>query len=71
MLEGRNFIGIEKNDDVQLFKDVEIDYIEVARNRLLNAYASLEDSDTLQTIARTGIFDGFPCKDSNSEAAFG
>lgn len=45
--------------------------IEVARNRLLNAYASLEDSDTLQTIARTGIFDGFPCKDSNSEAAFG
>ena len=26
-MEGRNFIGIEKNEDVALFKKEEIDYI--------------------------------------------
>lgn len=34
-LEGRNFCGIEKNEDVHLFKKDAIDYIDVAHQRLL------------------------------------
>lgn len=33
-LEGRRFIGIEKNEEVHLFKEEQIDYIEVAKQRL-------------------------------------
>jgi len=44
MLEGRNFIGIEKNEDVALFKRDEICYIEVAESRLRNAWLSLPES---------------------------
>jgi len=33
-LEGRRFIGIEKNEEVHLFKEGRIDYIEVAKQRL-------------------------------------
>lgn len=35
-LEGRNFCGIEKNEDVHLFKKDAIDYIDVAHQRLLS-----------------------------------
>lgn len=45
MLEGRNFIGIEKNEDVALFKRGEIDYIEVAKRRLRDAWSSLSEQD--------------------------
>lgn len=34
VLEGRKFIGIEKNEDVILHKKYEIDYIEVSNNRI-------------------------------------
>jgi site-specific DNA-methyltransferase (adenine-specific)/modification methylase len=44
LLEGRNFIGIEKNEDVALFKRGEIDYITVAENRLSEAWRSLPNS---------------------------
>ena len=33
-LEGRHFVGIEKNESVALFKDKKIDYIDVATSRL-------------------------------------
>lgn len=33
-LENRRFIGIEKNEEVHLFKEKQIDYMEVARKRL-------------------------------------
>ena len=33
-LEGRRFVGIEKNEEVHLFKRERIDYMEVARTRL-------------------------------------
>ncbi|MDE2722133.1 MAG: site-specific DNA-methyltransferase [Gemmatimonadota bacterium] len=33
-LEGRRFIGIEKNEEVHLFKEKRIDYMEVARLRI-------------------------------------
>ena len=36
-LEGRDFCGIEKNEDVHLFKKDAIDYIDVARQRLVKA----------------------------------
>lgn len=42
LLEGRNFIGIEKNENVALFKREEINYIEVAKNRLSQAWISLD-----------------------------
>ena len=34
-LEQRRFIGIEKNEEVHLFKEKQIDYIQVAKQRLL------------------------------------
>ena len=45
MLEGRNFIGIEKNEDVALFKRGEVDYIDVAEKRLREAWLSLAESE--------------------------
>ncbi|MDF2843460.1 MAG: phage methylase [Herbinix sp.] len=42
LMEGRNFIGIEKNENVALFKREEIDYIEVAKNRLSQAWINLD-----------------------------
>lgn len=41
LLEGRNFIGIEKNEDVALFKRGKINYIEVSEKRLCEAWMSL------------------------------
>ena len=37
VLEGRNFIGIEKNDDVHLFKNEKIDYIKICEDRITDA----------------------------------
>lgn len=42
LLEGRNFIGIEKNEDVALFKKEKIDYIDVAKRRLFLAWKTLD-----------------------------
>lgn len=42
LLEGRNFIGIEKNEDVALFKKEKIDYINVAKRRLFLVWESLD-----------------------------
>ena len=39
--KGRNFIGIEKNEDVELFKRADIDYIEISKNRLKAAWNQL------------------------------
>lgn len=43
LLEGRNFIGIEKNEDVALFKKKEIDYIAIATNRIVKAFSELDE----------------------------
>lgn len=37
VLEGRKFIGIEKNEDVYLFKKHKVDYIEVSKKRIKEA----------------------------------
>lgn len=42
LMEGRNFIGIEKNEDVALFKKDKIDYIDVAKQRLYLAWKTIE-----------------------------
>lgn len=34
LLEGRNFIGIEKNEDVALFKNNEVDYVKISKKRI-------------------------------------
>jgi site-specific DNA-methyltransferase (adenine-specific)/modification methylase len=39
-LENRRFIGIERNEEVHLFKEQRIDYVELAAQRLANAGAS-------------------------------
>jgi DNA repair protein RadC len=41
VLEDRNFIGIEKNEDVHLFKDKKIDYIAICNKRIADAKADI------------------------------
>jgi site-specific DNA-methyltransferase (adenine-specific)/modification methylase len=42
VLEGRKFIGIEKNDDVFLFKKHEIDYVDISKQRVKEAEAQFK-----------------------------
>ena len=42
LMEGRNFVGIEKNENVALFKKGEIDYIDVAKKRLFLAWENFD-----------------------------
>lgn len=58
LLEGRNFIGIEKNKDVALFKDRHIDYIQASRKRLERAWASL-DKKKRETIQKRNLIESF------------
>ena len=46
LMEGRNFVGIEKNADTELFKGEKIDYIKKTRERLQEAWRQLEDEKT-------------------------
>jgi site-specific DNA-methyltransferase (adenine-specific)/modification methylase len=56
ILEGRNFVGIEKNADVLLFKKEHVDYIEVAKKRLKDAF---EKTEQPYTIKHTGLISEF------------
>ena len=47
MLEGRNFIGIEKNENVALFKKKSVDYIEISKFRILEALDSIKKNQQL------------------------
>ena len=38
IMEKRNFIGIEKNEDIQLYKNHEINLIDVCNERIAEAY---------------------------------
>ena len=60
-MEGRRFIGIEKNEEVHLFKKQEIDYISVAQMRLKEVEDAMAVKEpmpaifsALQPSARTG-----------------
>lgn len=54
LLEGRNFVGIEKNKNVHLFKEKEIDYILAAKRRLYTGWQTLEESKR-QTIRQINL----------------
>ena len=43
IMEGRNFIGIEKNEYSKLFKDKDIDFIKESINRVKEAYNNLSE----------------------------
>jgi len=58
LLEGRNFIGIEKNEDVALFKRGDIDYIEVSATRLETAWRSM-GSDGKQGVYISPLIESF------------
>lgn len=58
LMEGRNFIGIEKNENVALFKKKEINYIDVAKKRLLKAWKEL-DKNTKQYIVINNLIKDF------------
>lgn len=58
LLEGRNFIGIEKNEDVALFKKEKIDYIDVAKRRLFLAWENL-DKKTKASIVNENLINEF------------
>lgn len=55
LLEGRNFIGIEKNENVALFKQEKADFVAIARARLFEAWKSLPPEK--QRFFSSSIFD--------------
>ena len=61
LMEGRNFIGIEKNEDVALFKKEPINYIEVAKQRLYAAWMNL-DEPTREHLANINLIKDFSDK---------
>lgn len=52
-LEGRRFIGIEKNEEVHLFRRERIDYLSVANQRLSEAEASMQVPHTSPRLFET------------------
>jgi site-specific DNA-methyltransferase (adenine-specific)/modification methylase len=57
LLEGRNFIGIEKNEHTQQFKDKDMDYIEICNMRILEAWATM--GQRKKHITKVNIFEKF------------
>lgn len=60
LLEGRNFVGIEKNKNVALFKNKKVDYIEISKTRILETYEKmlLTDGNMLSEIVPINILEG-------------
>ena len=60
LLEGRNFIGIEKNENVALFKNKEVDYIKISKNRILRAYENMRMNygNKLKNIVSINLLEG-------------
>lgn len=54
--EGRNFIGIKKNENVALFKKQKVDYIEVTKSRINQAVATT-DPAILSHLKRINLLD--------------
>ena len=66
LLEGRNFIGIEKNENVALFKKDAIDYIKASENRLLCAWKSM-DGAAKATVTAINLIERFNNEPSEDE----
>lgn len=58
LLEGRNFVGIEKNKNVELFKKSTIDFIDETKKRLRDAWIQM-DSAIKTSIVQTNIIEFF------------
>lgn len=56
VMEGRNFIGIEKNEHSKLFKNRDIDYIKESIKRVQDAYDSL-DEEKKSTILKKNVLE--------------
>lgn len=59
LLEQRNFVGIEKNQDSRLFKNEAIDLIQITRDRIHNAFFSDASISFSKEIKRVGIIKEF------------
>lgn len=55
VLEGRNFIGIELNEHTKQFKDKNMDFIGISKQRIYEAYNSL-DNDKKVSISKMNLF---------------
>ena len=62
LMEGRNFVGIEKNEDVTLFKKDAIDYIKISKERLETAWEGLTE-DKRATIREINLIKNFVNKE--------
>lgn len=58
LLEGRNFVGVEKNKNVELFKKTDIDFIDEAKKRLRDAWIKM-DSNSRTTVVLANIIEEF------------
>ena len=54
-MEGRNFIGIEKNEHSKIFKNKDIDYIKESTKRVQEAYGKIDEGKK-STILKKNIF---------------
>jgi len=59
LLEHRNFIGIEKNQDARLFKEETIDLIKITKKRLYTAFFSDDKLAFSKYIVREGLIKEF------------
>jgi site-specific DNA-methyltransferase (adenine-specific)/modification methylase len=59
LLEQRNFIGIEKNQDARLFKEDTIDLIEVTKQRLYTSFYSNTEIPFSKHVIREGLIKEF------------
>lgn len=66
LLEGRNFIGIEKNMNASLFKKGEIDYIKISEKRLKEAWNMLPEQER-KTIKKLNLIKEFVDGDKAKE----
>lgn len=66
LLEGRNFVGIEKNADTELFKGEKIDYIKRTRERLYEAWKSL-DLDIKNNLKKINLINYFHNNDNSTK----
>ena len=57
-MEGRNFVGIEKNADTELFKGEKIDYIEKTKDRLRAAWQHL-DAEKREILRKLNLINDF------------
>lgn len=70
LMEGRNFVGIEKNADTELFKGEKIDYIKKTKDRLQEAWQHLDAEkrkhlkkhNLIKDLVGTIVYDYYPKK---------